>query len=79
MEVEKPKQIKKPAAKARKARLVIPRGSANPTIVGPSTEAVGSGVEVPVAVPSSGCANHPGGPGWPKGGGWWCVECAKIV
>lgn len=74
----KPKKIEKPAAKARKARLIIPRGSANPTIVGPSTEAVGSGVAVPVAVPSSGCAKHPG-VGWSKGGGWWCPSCGKVV
>ena len=30
-------------------------------------------------VVSSGCGKHPGGPGFAKAGGWWCVSCGKIV
>ena len=28
---------------------------------------------------SGGCRKHPGGGGWAKAGGWWCLECGKIV
>ena len=28
---------------------------------------------------SGGCRKHPGAPGWPKAGGWWCITCGKIV
>ena len=27
----------------------------------------------------SGCPKHPGGVGWAKAGGWWCVQCGRIV
>ena len=32
-----------------------------------------------VTVVPSGCGKHPGGAGWPKSGGWWCVPCGRIV
>ena len=40
-----------------------------------------SGVEESTEEPavSSGCRKHPGGPGWGKSGGWWCVPCGRIV
>lgn len=28
---------------------------------------------------SGGCRKHPGGPGFAKGGGWWCITCGKVV
>lgn len=86
VEQKQPAAERKPAARATKAKLVIPRGSANPTIVVPdplaeALELAASGIDV-VAVVSeepSGCAKHPGGGGWPKAGDWWCPQCGKIV
>ena len=38
-----------------------------------------SGTHGIVAEEPSGCVKHPGGGGWPKGSGWWCVQCGRIV
>ena len=35
--------------------------------------------EVEKTAVSGGCRKHPGAPGWPKAGGWWCITCGKIV
>ena len=48
-----------------------------PVLVKPDPVTMSSSVVEPAV--SSGCGKHPGGPGWVKGGGWWCATCGKFV
>ena len=57
---------KRGTAKASKPLVVSPRAVESPAVE-------------PTPGKTSGCAKHPAGVGWPKGGGWWCVECGRIV
>ena len=68
-EPEKPEKMiiakpeKKPRAKASESAKPIEREPES--------------AKVPAV--SGGCTKHPGGGGWPKGGGWWCLTCGAVV
>lgn len=65
----------KPTRKKKLVAIVAP----DPITV--ALELAASGAEESAVGPAiiSGCGKHPGGPGWAKSGGWWCVQCGKIV
>ena len=83
-QVEKPqvKQmiITKPA-KAKKAAKAKEKQPCDHHAIGDDEPKSASPIEAEVekTAVSGGCRKHPGAPGWPKAGGWWCITCGKIV
>ena len=80
-QVEKPKSKEMIIAKPEKTKK-----SANPKEKQPCDHhAIGDDgpieqeIESESLAVSGGCRKHPGGGGWAKAGGWWCLECGKIV
>ena len=85
MEEEKPKPVEmiitKPA-KAKKAAKPKEKAPCDHRAIGndePIAREIESAREAEEPAVSGGCGKHPGAPGWPKAGGWWCITCGKIV
>lgn len=72
--------ITKPA-KAKKAAKAKEKQPCDHHAIGDDEPKSASPIEAEVekTAVSGGCRKHPGAPGWPKAGGWWCITCGKIV
>ena len=73
--------ITKPA-KAKKAAKPKEKAPCDHRAIGndePIAREIESAREAEEPAVSGGCGKHPGAPGWPKAGGWWCITCGKIV